>query len=124
MAVENEIQSELKEFEVSDEDYLECAYRYYTRKQCVIYTIFFYYSLYRCWAKFFSCCVQYHIADLKPLGLLLLPSVSGAVLLKKASFSILRPMDALEHLMLCSEYSTVEQFADHPSLSEGKTLLG
>lgn len=102
LAVENEIQSKLKETEVTDEDYLECAEW--------------------CWQRFYSCCVQYYIADLKPLGLLLLPAVSGVVLLKKAAYSFLRPLDAVEHLMLCSEFSSKEQFLNHPLLSEGKNF--
>jgi nuclear pore complex protein Nup160 len=65
MAVEEEIQNELKETVVSDEEYLECG-NY-------------------CWQRFYSCCVQYHVAGLKPLGLLLLPNSSGAVLLKKSN---------------------------------------
>lgn len=102
LAVENEIQSKLKETEVTDEDYLECAEW--------------------CWQRFYSCCIQYHVADLKPLGLLVLPSVAGAILLKKAAYSFLRPLDATEHLMLCSEFSSREQFLNHPLLSEGSYL--
>ncbi|KAF5295354.1 hypothetical protein FQR65_LT01544 [Abscondita terminalis] len=98
MAVENEIRNELKEAEVSDEDYLECAYW--------------------CWAKFYSCCVQYHVAGLRPLGLLVLPSSSGVVLLKKSMYSFLRPHDALEHMMMCSDYVSVKHFSKHPVLSE------
>ncbi|KAF5272220.1 hypothetical protein FQA39_LY01302 [Lamprigera yunnana] len=98
LAVENEIQSELKEAEVSDEDYLECAYW--------------------CWAKFYSCCVQYHVAGLRPLGLLILSSASGVVLLKKSMYSFLRPHDSLEHMLMCSEYVSIENFANHPQLGE------
>lgn len=90
MAVEAEIVHELKEEEVNDDDYQETAYW--------------------CWSRFYSCCVQYYITGLRPLGLLLLPSVSGAVLIKKDSFSILRPLDVIEHLALCNEYSYPDQF--------------
>lgn len=103
LAVENEIQSKLKETEVTDEDYLECAEW--------------------CWQRFYSCCVQYYIADLKPLGLLLLPAVSGVVLLKKSAYSFLRPLDAVEHLMLCSEYSTKEQLLNLPVISEDSQIV-
>uniref|UniRef100_A0A1Y1M1R8 Uncharacterized protein n=1 Tax=Photinus pyralis TaxID=7054 RepID=A0A1Y1M1R8_PHOPY len=103
LAVEGEIVNELKEGEVNDEDYLECAYR--------------------CWAKFYSCCVQYHyVAGLQPLGLLLLPSASGVVLLKKSMYSFLRPHDALEHMMLCSDYATVDDFVNHPLLSRDRDV--
>lgn len=94
MAVEYEIQNELKEGEVNDEDYLECAHW--------------------CWSRLYSCIVQYHVAGLRPLGLLLLPTVSGAVLLKKNMYSLLRPLDVLEHLALSSDYCSIEQFLAHP----------
>ncbi|KAK4875779.1 hypothetical protein RN001_012201 [Aquatica leii] len=102
LAVENEIQNELKETEVSDEDYLECAYW--------------------CWAKFYSCCVQYHVAGLRPLGLLVLSSASGVVLLKKSMYSFLRPHDALEHMMMCFDYVSVKDFSRHPILSENMSV--
>lgn len=100
MAVEQEIQTEVHEYEISDDDYLDIANR--------------------CWSKFYSCCVQYHAAGIKPLGLLLLPSVSSAVLLKKTSYSFLRPLEALEQMMLCSDCTYFEQFQqmNHPHLSQ------
>ncbi|KAJ8920022.1 hypothetical protein NQ315_011672 [Exocentrus adspersus] len=98
MAVENEIQSTLNGSAVNDDEYLECAEW--------------------CWQKFYSCCVQYHIASLKPLGLMLLPSVSGAVFLKKSTFSFLRPLDPLEHMMLCSNYMYKDQFINFSMLAE------
>lgn len=88
---------------MTDEDYLDCAEW--------------------CWQRFYSCCAQYYIADLKPLGLLLLPSVAGVVLLKKAAYSFLRPLDTVEHLMLCSEFASKEQFLNHPVIAEGKCEL-
>ncbi|KAI4461367.1 nuclear pore complex protein [Holotrichia oblita] len=96
MAVENEIQAELQECEVSDDEYLDCATW--------------------CWSRFYSCCVQYHVSGLRPLGVLLLPAVSGAVLLKKCTYSFLRPLDVLEHLFLCSNYLTRDHFTSHPQL--------
>ncbi|GJQ71484.1 hypothetical protein Trydic_g11201 [Trypoxylus dichotomus] len=96
MAVESEIQAELQESEVSDDEYLECANW--------------------CWSRFYSCCVQYHVSGLRPLGILLLPAVSGALLLKKSTYSFLRPLDVLEHLFLCSNYITRDQFSSHPQL--------
>lgn len=96
MAVENEIQSELNECVVNDDEYLECANW--------------------CWSRFYSGCVQYYVAALRPLGILLLPNVSSAILLKKSMYSILRPLDVLEHLIVCSEYSNVGQFMEHPQL--------
>ncbi|RZC33085.1 nuclear pore complex protein Nup160 -like, partial [Asbolus verrucosus] len=98
MAVEDEIQNELKETVVSDEDYLECA-NY-------------------CWQRFYSCCVQYHVAGLKPLGLLLLPNSSGAVLLKKSMISFLRPLDIFEHFIYESDYMFKDQFTKYFLLTE------
>lgn len=84
MAVENEIHAILQESEVNDEDYLECANE--------------------CWRAFYSCCIQYYVTGLRPLGVLLLPSVSGIVLLKRKMYSFLRPLDFVEHLILCTDY--------------------
>nr|CAH7729258.1 unnamed protein product [Callosobruchus chinensis] len=103
LAVENEIQSTLGGQVVNDDEYLEAAEW--------------------CWNKFYSCCVQYHIASLKPLGVMLLPSVLAAVFLKKSSFSFLRPVDPLEHMMLCSDDLYQDQFINFAMLSEdGETV--
>ncbi|XP_072392736.1 nuclear pore complex protein Nup160 homolog [Diabrotica undecimpunctata] len=98
LAVDNEIQNTLNGSNVNDDEYLECADW--------------------CWQKFYSCCVQYHIASLKPLGLMLLPSVSGAVFLKKSTFSFLRPLDPLEHMTLCYEDVYRDQFINFSMLAE------
>lgn len=98
MAVEAEIQAEVMDYELSDEDYLEIANR--------------------CWSKFYSCVIQYHANGTKPVGLLLLPNVYGVVLLKKSAFSLLRPLEALEHLMLCNDKSYVQRFKTTPVLSQ------
>ncbi|XP_012217112.2 nuclear pore complex protein Nup160 homolog [Linepithema humile] len=98
MAVEAEMQAEVMDYVIMDEDYLEIANR--------------------CWSKFYSCVVQYHANGTRPVGLLLLPSVYGVVLLKKSSFSLLRPMEALEHLMLCNDKSYTSRFKTTPVLSQ------
>jgi nuclear pore complex protein Nup160 len=69
VAVEAEIQSEVQDYELSDDDYLEIANR--------------------CWLRFYSCCVQYHQAGTRPVGLVLLDQ-SGLVLVKKHQISLLR----------------------------------
>ncbi|XP_015601122.1 nuclear pore complex protein Nup160 homolog [Cephus cinctus] len=102
MAVESEIRAEVMEYEMTDEDYLEIANR--------------------CWSKFYSCVIQYHANGTKPVGLLLLPGVYGAVLLKKSSFSLLRPMEALEHLMLCNDNAYVSRFKTTPVLSQNEDV--
>ncbi|CAG9862053.1 unnamed protein product [Phyllotreta striolata] len=102
MAVENDIQNlfnrdgtDINSVEV--DEYIECAEW--------------------CWQKFDSRCVQYQIASRKPLGLMLLPSVSGAMLLKKSAFSFLRPVDSLEHMTLCTDLYR-EQFFDFSMLAD------
>ncbi|GLV44727.1 Nucleoporin 160kD [Carabus blaptoides fortunei] len=95
LAVEQEIQTEVHEYEVTDEDYLEIANRLISFVSDV--GLSFIHAV-------------YNAAGIKPLGLLLLPAVSGVVLLKKSMYSSLRPLDALEQMMLCSECTTVEQF--------------
>lgn len=98
MAVEEEVHIELKESIVMDEEYTEC----------VNY----------CWQRFYSCCVQYHAAGLKALGLMLLPNASGAVLLKKSMISFLRPMDIFEHFVYENDYIIKDQFTRYFLLSE------
>lgn len=98
MAVEAEIQAEVMDYELMDEDYLEIVNR--------------------CWSKFYSCVLQYHLNGSRPVGLLLLHNVYGTILLKKASFSLLRPMEPLEHLMLCNETSCTSQFKSMPIFSQ------
>ncbi|XP_058790727.1 nuclear pore complex protein Nup160 homolog isoform X2 [Phymastichus coffea] len=85
MAVEAEIQAEVVDYELLDDDYLEIVNR--------------------CWSRFYSCVLQYHMNRYKPVGFLLLPDVKGAVLLKKCNFSFLRPMEAIEYLMLYNKKS-------------------
>lgn len=82
VAVEAEIQSEVSEYELSDEEYLEVADR--------------------CWSRLYSCCVQYLQTGMPALGLLSLPC-GTIVVLKKAGMSLLRPMDTLETLMYNSK---------------------
>lgn len=99
MAVEAEAKTVMNEQVVNDQEYIECVQW--------------------CWQKFYSCCVQYHVAGMKPLGLLLLPAVSGAVFLKKSSFSFLRPLEPLEHMTLCSDNMYRDQFVEYPLLGDG-----
>lgn len=107
-AVEDEIQNEVKEFDVTDEDYLEIA----TRQ----------------WERFYSCCEQYHLKFCQPCGLFVLESIDGVCLVKKNKFSLLRPCDTLEHLMLVDEdlhTSTIisTYFADNERVGEDLVTL-
>jgi nuclear pore complex protein Nup160 len=102
MAVEAEIQTEVLDYELKDEEYLEI--------------------INRCWSKFYSCVLQYHSNGSRPVGLLLLPNVCGIILLKKSSFSLLRPMESLEHMILCNEKSYVSRFKTTPILSQDEEI--
>lgn len=102
IAVQVEIRDEVKDYELMAEEYLEIANR--------------------CWSKFYSCVIQYHANSTRPVGLLLLPNVYGVVLLKKSSFSLLRPMEALEYLMFCNEKSYTSRFKTTPVLSQDEDI--
>jgi len=90
-AVETEIQNEIKDYELNDEEYIEISTRF--------------------WEKFYSCCEQYHLKATQPIGLLLMESESGVCIIKKNAFSLLRPCESLEHLMLSGDSSTPEQLS-------------
>ncbi|KAH8279731.1 hypothetical protein KR054_003325 [Drosophila jambulina] len=79
-AVEDEIQNELKDFEVPDDVYWEIATRL--------------------WSRFYSCCEQYHIKFSELMGLAVLDGMDAVCLVRRQSFSLLRPCEVLEHLLL------------------------
>lgn len=81
--VEDEIQNELKDFVVSDDEYLEIATRL--------------------WDRFYSCCEQYHIKFSEPTGLSVLGAMDAVCVIRRQSFALLRPCEMLEHLMLVGE---------------------
>ncbi|KAH8248893.1 hypothetical protein KR032_004033 [Drosophila birchii] len=79
-AVEDDIQNELKDFEVPDDVYWEIATRH--------------------WGRFYSCCEQYHIKFSELMGLAVLDGMDAVCLVRRQSFSLLRPCEVLEHLLL------------------------
>lgn len=79
-AVEQEIRTELKDMELTDELYIETSFKQ--------------------WERFYSCCEQYHIKSTQPVGLFLLDNVGAVMVIKKNAYSFLRPCELLEHLML------------------------
>ena len=91
LAVENEIQSHVTDYEISDEDYVSVAHQ--------------------AWAKFYSSTIQYHQAGLKPMGLISDAGSGLVTILKKSAMSFVRPLDALEYLVL-SEGDTAGRSAD------------
>ncbi|XP_055842239.1 nuclear pore complex protein Nup160 homolog [Episyrphus balteatus] len=82
-AVEDEIQNEVKDFDISDDEYLEISTRL--------------------WERFYSCCEQYHIKACQPIGLLILDPIDALCIVKKNTFSMLRPCETLEHLMVSGD---------------------
>uniref|UniRef100_A0A1I8PEF6 Nuclear pore complex protein Nup160 homolog n=1 Tax=Stomoxys calcitrans TaxID=35570 RepID=A0A1I8PEF6_STOCA len=82
-AIEDEIQNEVKDFDVSDDDYLEISTRM--------------------WERFYSCCEQYHMKASQPSGLVILEPLDAVCVVKKNSFSLLRPCETIEHIMLAGE---------------------
>ncbi|KNC28976.1 putative nuclear pore complex protein Nup160 [Lucilia cuprina] len=82
-AIEDELQNEVKDFDVSDDDYLEISTRL--------------------WERFYSCCEQYHMKASQPSGLLILEPLDAVCVVKKNTFSLLRPCETIEHLMLAGE---------------------
>lgn len=97
-AVENEIQNEIKEFELSEEEFLEVSSRL--------------------WERFYSCCEQYHVKASQPIGLVQMESVGGVCLVKKNMFSLLRPCEGLEHLMLAGENAQIEHLTGTPMAND------
>lgn len=82
-AVEQEVQNELKECSSTDEMYIEASFQ--------------------AWERFYSCCEQYHIKATQPIGLVILDSVGAVAVIKKNAYSLLRPCELLEHLMLVGD---------------------
>lgn len=82
-AVEQEVQNELKDFDVTDDLYIETNFKF--------------------WERFYSCCEQYHIKSTQPIGLVALESIGAVAIIKKNAYSLLRPCELLEHLMLIGE---------------------
>lgn len=82
-AVEQEVQNELNDYEVTDELYIETCFK--------------------AWERFYSCCEQYHVKSTQPIGLVNLDSIGAVAVIKKSAYSLLRPCELLEHLMLVGE---------------------
>ncbi|XP_060784508.1 nuclear pore complex protein Nup160 isoform X1 [Neoarius graeffei] len=101
LAVENELQSSVTEFEFSQEDYRMLQVEF--------------------WSKFYACCLQYQEALSTPLALHVDQATAMVCLLKKGFVSFLLPCFAVDHLYLCSdEYLFSEEetpVADEPELS-------
>lgn len=91
-AVEQEVQNELKDYDVTDELYIDTSFKY--------------------WERFYSCCEQYHVKSCQPIGLVSLEAIGAVAIVKKNSFSLLRPCELLEHLMLVGENVELEHLSE------------
>ena len=103
VAVENEIQSSLAEYEVTDEDYVAASRA--------------------AWARFYSCACQYRAAGLQPMGLVDITGSAAVMMIRREMVSWLRPVEALEQVVLCrGQGVTTDIFSDVPPLA-GNTSL-
>ncbi|RMB98016.1 hypothetical protein DUI87_25494 [Hirundo rustica rustica] len=82
LAVENEFQGSVTEYECSPEEFWQLQVEF--------------------WSKFYACCLQYQEALSRPLALHLNPYTSMVCLLKKGSVSFLVPCSLVDHLYLLS----------------------
>ena len=87
-AVETEIQNEINDFDITDEECIDISSKF--------------------WERFYSCCEQYHVKSCQPLGLVNFSSVGAICIVKKSAFSLLRPCDSLEHLMLAGGNAEID----------------
>lgn len=96
-AVETEIQNEINDFEITDEEYIEISSKF--------------------WEHFYSCCEQYHIKACQPIGLVIMESVGAVCIVKKSTFSLLRPCEPLEHFMLVGQDMDLDHLYGSTSLA-------
>ncbi|XP_037026302.1 nuclear pore complex protein Nup160 homolog isoform X2 [Bradysia coprophila] len=82
-AVEQEVQNEISEYEMTDEEYVEVSAKH--------------------WEAFYLRCEQYQEKSCQPIGLVIMQSVGAVCIVKKTSFSLLRPCDTLEHVMIAGD---------------------
>lgn len=82
-AIECEMQNEIKDLDLTDEEYIDINMQL--------------------WERFYSCCEQYHMKAAQPIGLVSLDALSGMCIVKKNMFSLIRPCELLEHVMLSSD---------------------
>ncbi|XP_039392857.1 nuclear pore complex protein Nup160 isoform X2 [Mauremys reevesii] len=80
LAVENELQGSVTEYEVSQEEFRQLQVEF--------------------WSKFYACCLQYQEALSRPLALHLNPYTNMVCLLKKGFLSFLVPCSLVDHLYL------------------------
>ncbi|XP_053305363.1 nuclear pore complex protein Nup160 [Spea bombifrons] len=80
LTVENELRSNLTEYEMSQEEFRQLQAEY--------------------WSKFYTCCLQYQEALSRPLALLVHPHTAMVCLMRKGFLSFLAPSPLVDHLYL------------------------
>lgn len=95
-AIDAEIQNDMKNSDLSEDEYLDISINH--------------------WEKFYSCCEQYHIAALQPIGIFLLDSLDAVCVIKNSLMSFLRPCDPVENILLSG--LPPENFPIEPRLKE------
>lgn len=80
LAIDAEIQNEMKLHDLTEDDYIEIAINN--------------------WEKFYNNCEQYHVAAHQPIGLFVLDSLDAVCIIKNSLMSFLRPCDAVENMLL------------------------
>ena len=102
-AVESEVQSSMVEYEVSDEEYVAASTA--------------------AWARFHSCACQYRTAGLQPMGLVASPASSSLILIRRELVSWLRPVEALEQVVISGGQGfTPDVFRDISPISDDPGL--
>ncbi|XP_069037691.1 nuclear pore complex protein Nup160 isoform X2 [Lepisosteus oculatus] len=96
VAVENELQSRVTEYEFPPEEFHQLQEEY--------------------WSRFYACCLQYQEALATPLALHVNPGTSMVCLLKKGFLSFLVPCFGVDHLYLSSSENLAVE--DETSVTE------
>ncbi|RLV97195.1 hypothetical protein DV515_00011926 [Chloebia gouldiae] len=103
LAVENEFQGSVTEYECSPEEFWQLQVEF--------------------WSKFYACCLQYQEALSRPLALHLNPYTSMVCLLKKGSMSFLVPCSLVDHLYLLSNLLTEDDAAIFEDLEMSRDVV-
>ena len=75
------------------------------------------------WARFHSCACQYRTAGLQPMGLVASPTSSSLILIRRELVSWLRPVEALEQVVISGGQGfTPDVFRDISPISDDPGL--
>ncbi|XP_068947747.1 nuclear pore complex protein Nup160 [Petaurus breviceps papuanus] len=96
LAVENELQASVTEYEFSQEEFRQLQVEF--------------------WSKFYACCLQYQEALSRPLALHMNPHANMMCLLKKGFLSFLVPCALVDHLYLLPDENLLTE--DETTISD------